>query len=159
IACPVDTAPCLAFYKALKEGLDELGLEELFATYRFFALPFSSYHVTAFDGLNQGNLDNEERYLSQNRQFDLEDFLSLLPVALRQSNPFTPEVEACSLVRTNWDITFEFEKLTNWSGNALVARLKIPDGDQASTNALTGVKEARTELAKHFKDRFYPPPT
>jgi hypothetical protein len=156
IDCPVDTDSCLIFYKSLKDGLDELGLEELFAKFYFFPLPPCSYHVTVFDGLSQKNLKNEKKRLAPKYQLLLEDFLSTLPNALRQKNVFTPPLEAVHLVQANINITFEFDKLSNWGGNVLVARLMIPEGDRQSKNALARIEEERKELSRELKAMFYP---
>jgi hypothetical protein len=151
INCDVANDPNLRFYKSLTECLDELGREELFATYRFFALPPFSYHVTVFDGLNQGNLDDPGKHLEAEYQCPLEDFLVALPESLCGTNPFTPIVQASPLVQLAGNITFEFDKLSDWGSSVLVARLKT---SQASQEAL---RDIRRGLYERF-DEFYPTP-
>ena len=156
INCQVETDTRLEFYKCLKTGLNVLGLEELFATYHFFALPSYSYHVTVFDGLNQENLDDQKKYLNQTYQPLLEEFLNGLPLTLCQSYPFTAAALGSPLVQSGWNITFEFEKLTNWGGKVLVARLKTKEGDDQSQAELKRIKESRNNLYEEFEKEFYP---
>lgn len=148
IDCRVDTDPSLEFYRVLKETLNEIDLEHLFDKYLFFALPPSSYHVTVADGLNQEDVDK----LGQANKPLLDDFLTELPVALHQGNPFMPVFQNSALLGPQWDITFVFNKLTNWRNEILVARLKTVDAD--SKNTLSMIKEARSLLYADLFDRF-----
>ncbi len=156
INCQVETDPRLIFYKCLKNGLNELGLEELFAAYRFFALPSQSYHLTVCDGLNQENLDDQTKHLVPTDQLLLEEFLYGLPMTLCQSNPFTAVAMASPLIQSGWNITYEFDELTNWGGKVLVARLKPKKGDPQSQKQFRRIKKVRDELYNQFEDKFYP---
>ncbi|MDM8551506.1 DUF1868 domain-containing protein [Desulfobacterales bacterium HSG2] len=42
-------------YAGIKSGLEKIGIKKLQNKYLFFQLPEYSYHVTVWDGLNEGN--------------------------------------------------------------------------------------------------------
>src|SRR5574338_472367 len=56
LACDVDQDQALGLYRALRDALAALDVRLLTHTYLFCPLPPASYHVTAWDGANDGNL-------------------------------------------------------------------------------------------------------
>ena len=70
--CSVDTNPSLQLYRALTESLNKIGRDTLTNSHLFCPLPSHSYHVTVWDGLNDGNAKN----LSYQYRPDAEEFLT-----------------------------------------------------------------------------------
>ena len=56
IDCPLDEQKDLQFYRCLNRWIDKVGRQKLINTYMFCPLPFNSYHVTVWDGLNDANV-------------------------------------------------------------------------------------------------------
>lgn len=146
--CSVDTDPNLKLYKVLASALDQIGRNTLTNTYLFGPLPSYSYHVTVWDGINDDNIlsvpDTSDRT-------QIERFLNTLPASFlqsNQSNNFLSQIRESGLVKTNWEICFEFDKLVKWGNSMLVACLK--PADQTST-ILEEIKKRREELYNKFQ--------
>ena len=67
--------PPLGFYKALRDSLARLDPDLLTAAYLFCPLPPPSYHVTVWDGANDGNAT----FVASDRRPALERLLAGLP--------------------------------------------------------------------------------
>jgi 2'-5' RNA ligase len=115
--------PALELYAGLHKGLTTVGLQALNDGHSFSALDAASYHVTAWDGLNDANTNR----IRKEYRGELCEWLGDLPDSLR-SGRFTKEARLSSLVG-NREIEFRFDKLTVFRGaGVLVALLKAQDG-------------------------------
>ncbi|UCC61495.1 MAG: hypothetical protein JSV36_11850 [Anaerolineae bacterium] len=139
----------LQLYRSFAKFLDEIGRLELTNTYLFCPLPPYSYHVTAWDGLNDGNAqDVSARYHSK-----LESFLENLPSLLLTDQEFTRDIQGSPLViNTNRSISFRFSELAKWGNRVLVARLR--PADQDSARELDRFVADRQALSANFQERF-----
>ena len=138
LACDVEADPALGFYKRLRDGLARLNPDLLTATYLFCPLPPPSYHVTVWDGGNDGNVEE----ITGDARRDLESWLAGLPDSLGQEHRLTAPALASPLTRRDdWDIEFRFDHLAVRS--ALVARL-VPT--EASQNTYDEFVEERRRL-------------
>jgi len=147
--CSVNTSSSLQLYSALAGLLDKIGRDLLMNTYLFCPLPSYSYHVTVWDGPNDGNARNVPPRYRPN----LEDFLAGLPNSLLGNNGFTTEVYDSPLVlRRGWTLEFKFDRLTKWGNQVLVARLAPADKDSEAT--LRGITADRTDLTTDLQERF-----
>lgn len=145
----VNTSSSLQLYSALAGSLDRIGKNLLTNTYLFCPLPAYSYHVTVWDGLNDGNVEN---VLAQYHP-DLEDFLADLPNSLLGNNEFTAEVNDSPLVASSdWTVKFKFDRLTKWGNQVLVARLAPAHKD--SEVRLRHIIADRKYLTTRFQERF-----
>ncbi|NOY09785.1 MAG: hypothetical protein GXP33_13190 [Spirochaetes bacterium] len=134
-------------YKVFSLSLN--GIEQLLSRHLFCPLPYSSYHVTVWDGLNDGNVHQIKR----SDRPDAEDFLRRLPESLLGSIRFTIRLSGDPLpVPMKSVITFKFKKLSIWGTNVLVARLE--PADSASGKYLDNIKCERRKLIEEYRVRF-----
>lgn len=125
LACDVEADPELGFYRALRDGLTRLDPDLLASAYLFCPLPPPSYHVTVWDGANDGN----KSFVAPDRRPALDRLLAGLPDALAQPHEMTEAALASPLVRRpDWDIEFRFSHLS--IRGALVARLVPTEASQ-----------------------------
>jgi len=148
LACDLDGDAELGFYKGLRDGLTALEPDLLTATYLFCPLPPPSYHVTAWDGGNDGNVT---RAVGSWRA-KLEEYLAALPDTATRPHDLTDTVLASPLVsRRDWGVEFQFDALAIWGGSVLVARL-------APTDAARSVYEQfvaeRGRLSATYRGKF-----
>jgi len=149
LACAPGTDPDLHLYQGFVDCLDEIGRDLLIRTYLFCPLPPASYHVTAWDGLNDGNVQQ----VAPGHRPGLEEFLDGLPGTLLTHAAFTARAEGSPLVTGNaFAMRFTFKALRKWGNRVLVARLKAADED--SERALARMVEERNHLCAWFGERF-----
>jgi len=146
IDCQVHADPGLALYAKLATSVEKIVLPALGPGISFSALPAYSYHVTVWDGLNEGN----RKKLSERYRLDLADFLLDLPVSL-QPGKFTALPESSPLVGP-WSVAFQFDRLSVWGDSVLVARLKPVDG--RSLEARNDIAEHRIQLYEKIESEF-----
>lgn len=144
----IDTGSESQLYRRLRDGLAEIGLLTNDNPYLFFVLPRPTYHVTVWDGLNEGN---KGIVVSAYRQ-KLTEFLEGLPLSLLFDNPFRAGIEASPLVNRTWNIQFEFKKLSIWGNVSLVAQLKPSNSE--SVNQFVEIEARRKELYRSFEQEF-----
>src|SRR3712207_4235162 len=94
LACDVAGDPAPGFYRALHGALAELDMRLLPNTYLFCPLPSASYHVTLWDGANDGNLARAR----PERRDAVELLLADLPAALREPGDLLRMVRDSPLV-------------------------------------------------------------
>ena len=146
LACDVEGDPALGFYKSLRDALTRLDTDLLTAAYLFCPLPPPSYHVTVWDGANDGN----RTFVVPDRKPALESLLAGLPDALTQPHEMTAPALASPLVlRPDWNIEFRFSHLS--IRGALVARL-VPT--EASQEAYAEFVAERHRLNDSFDESF-----
>jgi hypothetical protein len=120
LACDVDREPALGFYRRLCSALASLDVRLLTHTYLFCPLPSTSYHVTVWDGANDGNLSK----IAAPQRERIEQLLMDVPAALRKPHELIRLVRESPLVgREDWNLTFRFNRLSLVSDNVLVAEL------------------------------------
>jgi hypothetical protein len=146
---PVDTSPDLHLYRSFVVCLDRIGRDSLIDNYLFCPLPPCTYHVTVWDGLNDGNVE----LVFPGYRPDLESFLEALPDSLLTDREFTGEVDDSPLVlRTDWTIKFKFSKLAKWGNRVLVARLE--PADRESEDEFGRIIANRNDLSVRFQEHF-----
>jgi len=149
VDCSVHADPNLKLYGSFARSLGRMGQDLLSKEYLFCPLPPYSYHVTAWDGLNDGNTEN----VFSDYRLDLEHFLRGLPDSLLADEKFAGEIGGSPLVtRTGWTIRFRFDTLAKWGNRVLVARLT--PADEESRSALTRIIADREELTGRFQRVF-----
>lgn len=148
LACDVEADAALGFYKALRDSLAQLNPDLLTAAYLFCPLPPPSYHVTVWDGANDGN----GSFVVSDRRPALERLLPALPDALALPQEMTEPARASPLVRRHdWNIKFRFDRLVIWGGVVMVARLSPTE---ASQKAFAAFVEERRRLNESFRAVF-----
>jgi hypothetical protein len=148
VNCSLDDQD-LQLYKGFEEFLDEVGRRRLTNTYLFCPLPSNSYHVTVWDGLNDGNVQD----VSVSYRLKLDDFLENLPGSLLSDKEFTGEIHRSPLLTgLDWSITFQFSELTKWGDQVLVARLE--PADQGSQTEFKRIVSDRKILSAAFQEKF-----
>ena len=146
IDCQVHADPGLALYAKLITSVEKIVLPALGPGISFSALPAYSYHVTVWDGLNEGN----RKRVSQRHRPGLADFLLDLPVSL-QPGKFTALPESSPLVGP-WSVAFQFDRLSVWGDSVLVARLK--PADDGSLEACSAIAKHRRQLYEKIESEF-----
>jgi hypothetical protein len=103
LACDVDSDPALGFYRALRDALASLDVRLLTHAYLFCPLPPASYHVTVWDGANDGNAPS----VAPEHREPIRHLLEDLPAALRERSPLIQTVRESALVtRRDWKLSF-----------------------------------------------------
>jgi hypothetical protein len=139
----------LEFYRGLRSGLEEIGLKMLMESYLFCPLSPSTYHVTAWDCLNDGNVTQAHPQHIP----DLMQTIAELPASLQKPNTATRLPLASELIaKENWNIRFRFDRLYKWSNFAMVVLLK-PDGEESEANYQSFIA-ARARLNAEFRQTF-----
>jgi hypothetical protein len=141
--------PALEFYRALHGGLQEIGIDMLIETYLFCPLAPVSYHVTAWDCVNDGNLAR----LHAQYQPQLAELLAELPASLAKPNACIQVPLASELITQQaWGIRFRFDRLVKWGNIALVALLR--PADEEAARCLQSFTAARNHLNTSFCEVF-----
>lgn len=138
----------LVLYRGLEEALAKLNVDRLTCAYLFCPLPPSSYHVTVWDGINQGNVGATAPAI----RADWTAFLAGLPLSLT-APPASMQVVSSSALK-NWfgTISFRFEGLALWGDQVLVARLEAA-GDESKWS-LGSLCADRTVLSKEAGSKY-----
>ncbi|CAG7656364.1 hypothetical protein ACFQI7_33965 [Paenibacillus allorhizosphaerae] len=146
MACSPDE-PALSLYRTFWEQSGEL--EQLLASYLLCPLPFHSYHVTVWDGLNVSNV----KKISTAHSRDAERFVSALPESLLVDSPFVQRASGEAIrIDSDGDIRFVYDALENRGNSALVVNVKAADPESAAR--LKEVERLRSELNADFQERF-----
>jgi hypothetical protein len=147
LACDVTNDAALHFYRTLNDALAALNLNLLTNTYLFCPLPPPSYHVTVWDGGNDGNL----AHVVAAQHPHLDTLLAGLPDSLLHPNVVTDIPLRSSLVtKRDWPIRFRLESLVIWGNIVLVARLA--PADDASTCVFHALVAARSRLNARYRE-------
>lgn len=148
---PVSSDPGLEFYQLLDEFVnEELKRSEIMA-YGFCPLPPFSYHVTVWDGLNQGNLSEVKHPWYQK----VRDFLYRLPDSMLRDDEIINPALFSLLVQKKWMLHFTFKGLFNWENIALV--IQIEPGDEDSEDIMQQLVEERWQLSQIYSEKFGAP--
>jgi hypothetical protein len=136
----------LEFYKRLNQTLSLF--PEISRTYLFCPLPFHSYHVTLWDGINDANVQS----VSREYRLDAEDLLQDLPNSFPKESEFFNVNHEPLTISMEDPIEFQFDKLTKWGNSVLVARLKPLNSYYEIT--MQKIERERESLIKIYKERF-----
>lgn len=148
LSCDLDGDPDLGFYRSLRDTLARLDLDLLTNTYLFCPLPPPSYHVTVWDGGNDGNVGQA----LPDYRHTLSLLLAGLPAALSRPNALTAVATRSPLVADGGGITFRYDRLFLWSNIGLVAVLA--PADPASAHRLGEIEAARRTLSAEFRQAY-----
>ena len=146
IDCPDDSS-ALRLYQALAQSMGVLGPDKLMNACLFCCLPPQSYHVTVWDGVNDGNING----IGSGFQQEMAQCLNGFPnIFLTDSKIFDVIHSSALASMSGWTITFTFDSLAIWSNSALVARLA--PADESSRNVLDTVLMERRRLSSSIGD-------
>ena len=145
IHCPFSTDESLQLYKSLDEALEALNPFFLKGEYLFCALPTPSFHVTAWDGLNDLNKSG----LTPGKHICFQTFLDRLPDDLAIENEWIRPAFHSSLCKETHRLTFVFDGIRLWKNQTLVAVLK--PADAASKIAFAAIASRRSLLNAHYQ--------
>lgn len=137
-----------AFLGALRAGLAELENDALIARFYLRLLPAASFHVTAWDGVNEAKLAE----VAPEFRAAWERFLQA-----GAAKPFPEDlfrdVQASELLTCpDWDLRLRCARIENWSNVSLVAHLEPVD--DAVGASLERLRAARDALSEAFGRRF-----
>lgn len=134
-------------YTLLYEALQNRDTASMANACLFCPLPFPSYHVTVWDGVNDGNLEA----ISPAHRDYFRSYLSRITSSLELEAPFGEWIaESPLLTGKTWAIRFKFSKLSIWAGGqALVAQLEA--ADETSAARLEELEAARKALYGTFE--------
>lgn len=141
------THPKIDYYAKLGEALNNIGGTLLTNTYLFAPLPFDSYHVTAWDGINEGNLLD----VHEIHQPSSTNFINTLPHSITSGTAVTDFVNASPLLQNPKELTFRFDTLYIWGNDVLVAALRPIE---ESINQFNEFKSKRTAHNDIFTKEF-----
>ncbi len=148
VDCDVDRDPDLLLYKALRDGIQQIGQDLLTNTYLFCPLPPASYHVTVWDGVNDGNLAQVLTAHHETWKRFLQE-----PWSVSGAFDLFREITVSDLIsKPDWNIQLRFEALEKWSNVSIVARLA--PANATPKNAVAGLTDARAGLTRVFESRF-----
>ncbi len=131
------------FYLAA-QSLQKLGADYLLQKFGFCALPFPSYHVTAFDVANVGDLSRCREEVRES----LTHTLDALPSCSSFEAEFLKLAAVSRLVAAKWDLSFGYGRLRR-RGSVLAIEL-IPL--QASN--FGSFYEARAALSQNYREKY-----
>jgi hypothetical protein len=97
------------FFGAM-DGMRQLDPDQMLLDHGFCALPFGSYHVTAFDVANVGDLDRCEDSLRET----LKQTLDGLASADGFEADFLKRALSHELIEREWNIEFSYGRLRRW---------------------------------------------
>lgn len=137
-----------SFFGALRAGLAGLENDALIAEFCLRLLPPASFHVTAWDGVNDAKLaEVVPEFRAAWERFLQPGTTKPFPEDLFR------DVQASELLACpDWDLRLRCARIENWSNVSLVARLEAADA--ASTVNLERLRAARRMLSDAFGRRF-----
>lgn len=139
--------PRLALYQAFVEGLNSIDISLLTNTYLFCPLPPSTYHVTVWDGLNDGNYDLGTSVDANSSEWERWTNFQENLFRFAEKIDFLYLERGSPLVQNQWDITFQFDTLHKWSSGMGIL---LKPADQQSERLLKEIENHREELYKNF---------
>ena len=135
------------FYELTNLALQKIEPQTLVTTFLFCPLPLSSYHITVWDGINEGNLDS----IDNRHKPYFQEFLNNISTSLELDAPFSKFLESNALIENKaWYIGLKFKELVIWPGGpVLVASLEA--ADEESKKELSKLEKHRTKLYQDFE--------
>jgi hypothetical protein len=135
------------FYQRVVKAMALLNPEALPEKYHFCALPSPSYHVTVWDGVNDGNVGA----LAATHQADFQDLIAGFPQSL-DTALLDPIRQSPLGLWQNQQLSFRFGKLSIWGNQALVVQVEAADKD--SEAVLAQIESYRKALNEQFFSAF-----
>ena len=136
------------FFRALRETVRRLASDSLVTQNSLRLLPPESYHVTAWDGVNDGNLPQ----VFPHCRADWEAFLRGIPHAHYPVELFREILNSDLAANPDWNLRLRGERIENWNNVSLVARL-VP-ADDPSSESLARLIAARDALSNVHAAKF-----
>ena len=131
------------FYLAA-QSLQKLGTDYLLQKFGFCALPFPSYHVTAFDVANVGDLSRCREEIRES----LTCTLDALPSCASVEAGFLNLAAVSSIVAAKWDLSFGYGRLRRW-GSVLAIELT-----PLQVSNFRAFCEARAVLSQSYEEKY-----
>ena len=135
------------FYHQLELALHALDVDRLTRQFLFCPLPYASYHVTAWDGVNAANITA----VSPKYQQEWQDFLKELPHSVGSNSLIHEKLES-ELLTKPWPIQLKFGQLELWGQSSLVAVLE--PANEPSAQILADFRIAREKYSKQFEAKY-----
>ena len=142
-----DSDPSAPFYQALTEGMELMGPKALVEKYMYCPLPPPSFHVTAWDGGNAGNLSETLPAWRTEHQ----ELLRGLPDSEANGSPLLELPRVSRLAQTRWDLRLKFRGFEREPGGIFA---ELMPADTESESELKRMVAAREELTLEFKTKF-----
>lgn len=156
IDCQLQNARELKFYNCLHNALQSLNVFRMRDDWQFCMLPESSYHVTAWDGLNDFNRGDINGVLQSAANIFFKNFAP----SFAADNPLTqPMYESLMRFEGSFPLTFKFGDLQQWGNQSLVATLlpaddscreKLADFVQERINLNVQYEQYGVRMKNHF---------
>jgi len=147
LSCDIEADPQLEFYRQARRALESLNLDRMLQTYLFCALPPESYHVTAFDVANQGDL-------TRCKGEALDSLRELLAMPVDHgcfSHPILQDARSSVLAGRRWQVSFRFQAVRIW-GRVMVLEL-APFGPEDAAK-LAELVETRRGLHLGYREKY-----
>lgn len=137
-----------AFLRALRAGVATLSRDSLLTKHFLRLLPPASYHVTVWDGVNDGKL----KEVVPEFRAEWERFLQSIPTESFPENLFREVLDSELATCPDWYLRLRCARIENWSDVSLVARLEPTDVGTAKR--LIHLQAARDALSERFGRKF-----
>ena len=137
-----------SFLRALRAGVGALSRDPLITKHFLRLLPPASYHVTVWDGVNDGKLPE----VVPEFRAEWERFLQAIPTDSFPENLFREIQDSELMAVRDWKLRLHFARIENWSDISLVAHLDPVD--EASAAGVEHLRTARDALSKAFGNKF-----
>ncbi|MFN3371945.1 MAG: hypothetical protein ACK44M_00090 [Chloroflexus sp.] len=148
LECALDAIPEYTLYRGLRAAICTLNTDLLLRRYLFCALPPATYHVTLWDGPNDGNA---EQALPHARQ-RIADLLLDIPGALSHGNLISGTIAGSPLIRRRgWQVGFTVRRLVIAQHAALIALL---EPTPTTNEVFSLLVELRSGWNTTFRNRF-----
>ena len=137
-----------ALLRALRAGVAAMSRDSLITEHFLRPLPPASYHVTVWDGVNDGKLPE----VVPEFRAEWERFLQSIPTE-SFPDPLFREVRNSDLCACpDWKLRLRCARIENWSDVSLVAHLE--PSDAAAAESLRRIRIARDALSTAFGNKF-----
>ena len=137
-----------ALLRALRAGVAAMSRDSLITEHFLRLLPPASYHVTVWDGVNDGKLPE----VVPEFRAEWARFLQAIPTAIFPDRLFN-EIRSSDLCACpDWKLRLRCARIENWSDVSLVAHLE--PSDAAAAESLRRLRIARDALSAAFGNKF-----
>lgn len=126
------------FYRTIHDALDTIGGQQLTTTYLLALLPYESWHVTVFDGINAFKLSQVHEEIRP----VAEEFINELPGSLTTPPKLIRDILGSDLLQHS-GLSFSFDSLRVLNNKSLTLMLSLTEH---SMSALKDLERMRQEL-------------
>ena len=153
--CRPDDHPALALYAALSHWQDRCGRQTLLLEHGLAPMPPSTFHVTAWDGINAATLAAQTAPV----RAAARAWLDALPARARWPDELAVCTAAREAIEAVLPIRFRFAALRNTRGIGIVAELEPADAEQRERfEALQRVRQQHARAARQAWGHAYTTP-